>query len=167
MTALIDRYLVGTISRQVTDVVVAYLVVLIAYGGQISGPTDVVALAQVILAVKLHVFALPLAWTDVFGTVPLWAWYVILVLWIVRFLARAGYSTEAIVAQLELAYNERSETPDRDQATTVTDGGCEGTENNQPDREDDGLTRNTRWDGTTEVTNDSPKTTDSNGGYSR
>lgn len=123
MTALIDRFTVRTLTRQFTDFVVAYLVVLIAYGGEISGPTDVVATAQVILAIKLHIFSLPLAWTPVFGQIPLWGWYVVVVMWLVRFAARSGYTTEEIVAKLEDAYYALPETTEPDREPAVTDGG--------------------------------------------
>ena len=122
MTALIDRYTLGVVSRQVTDIVAAYLVFLIAYGGEISGAGDVVALAQVILAIKLHIFAIPLAWTPVFGQVPLWGWYVAVVLWLMRFVARSGYTTEEIVQQFEEHLESGTPSPSP-QAEPVPDGG--------------------------------------------
>lgn len=133
MAPLIDRFTVATLSRQISDIVAAYLVILIAYGGQIQGPADVVALAQVILAIKLHIFALPLAWTPVFGRVPLWGWYIVAVLWLWRFIINSGYTTSEVVAQLEAAWDRRRHGGVRQHAKpdAVADGGVKSPDEKQ------------------------------------
>lgn len=104
MTALLDRFTVTTISRTVREIVVAYLAAYIAFGGAITGPSEWVVVAQIILAIKLHVFALPLAFTPVLDPVPLWAWYVISVMWLSKAVHLSGYTTGEIVAEIESAY---------------------------------------------------------------
>lgn len=125
MSALIDRYTLGTLTRQITDFVAAYLIALIAAGGLLGGPSGAVAVAKIILAIKLSVFALPLAHTAVFSGIPPWAWYVIVCLWIVRFAFRAGYTTEDFVTAAEQAYYRHRGTTDAapETAPVATDGG--------------------------------------------
>jgi hypothetical protein len=104
MTALIDRFTVGTFSRHITDIIAAYLVATIAFGGSINGAAEWVAVAQVVLAIKLHVFAIPLAFTPAFGLIPPWGWYVVVVMWLANAVHRSGYTTAEMVEQFEDAY---------------------------------------------------------------
>lgn len=111
MTALIDRYTLRVISRNIGEVVVAYIAALIANGGDLAGGAGIVAVAQILLAIKLNVFAVPLAWTPVFAGVEPWVWYVIVVMWLFRIVQLSGYTTGEIAAQIERAYYALSVTP--------------------------------------------------------
>lgn len=104
MTALFDRFTVTTIRRSVTDIIVAYLAAFIAFGGQITGPSEWVVVSQIILAIKLHVFALPLAFTPVLSPIPPWVWYVISVMWLAKAVHYSGYTVGEMVEQLESGY---------------------------------------------------------------
>lgn len=104
MTALFDRFTVSMISRTVTEIIAAYLTAYIAFGGRLNGPEEWVAVAQIILAIKLHVFAIPLAFTPALGSVSLWAWYVISVMWLSKAVHYSGYTVGEMVRELERAY---------------------------------------------------------------
>lgn len=122
MTALLDRFTVSKLSRHITEIVVAYLVTFIAFGGNITGPAEWIVLAQVILAIKLYVFALPLAFTPVLEPIPAWAWYVIVVLWLSKTLQHSGYTVADAVQQLEAAYEAPTAESRREQPPVETDG---------------------------------------------
>lgn len=124
MTALLDRFTVTKLSRHITEIVVAYLTAFIAFGGGITGPAEWVVVAQIILAIKLHVFALPLAFTPVLAPVPPWAWYVVVVMWLSKAVQHSGYTVSDMAEELERAYLS---TFGRGQAAerVVTDGGSE------------------------------------------
>jgi hypothetical protein len=79
-----------------SEVVAAYLVSIIAPGGPLLLP-------KLVLAVKLNVFALPLAPTPVLR-IPLWCWYVVAVLWMRQWLYYSEYSVADVLAELEEGY---------------------------------------------------------------
>ena len=87
--------------QAVSELVVAYLVAILASGG------DLLMLARLLLAIKLNVFAVPLSWTPVFGALPLWGWYVVAVLWIQQWLFLSNYSAGDAIAQMEAAVSDR------------------------------------------------------------
>ncbi|UPW01639.1 hypothetical protein M0R88_05935 [Halorussus gelatinilyticus] len=89
--------IVTTVSRNITDIIVAYLLALIASGG------DTFTLAKIILAIKLNVFALPLAHTPALS-LPAWVYYVISVMWIAQLAHHTNHSMGDIIAELEEAY---------------------------------------------------------------
>lgn len=124
MTALIERPMIRPISRNIGEIVVAYLVAAIIHGGVLEGAAGLVAVAQILLAIKLNVFALPLVTTPVFGTIPLWGWYVVVTMWLFRFVQLTGYTPADIRAQLERAYYAMSESPAPD-SEVVADGGSD------------------------------------------
>jgi hypothetical protein len=84
-----------SVRRHATDLVVAYLAWYIAYL-----PSDTLELAQIVLAVKLNVFALPLIGTQALD-IPIWVLYVISVLWIRQALYYSSYSTSDISRQID------------------------------------------------------------------
>lgn len=93
---MLDR-VISTMTRHITDIVVAYLLALIASGG------DTLTLAKIILAIKLNIFALPLAHTPALS-LPLWVYYVISVMWIAQLAYHTNYSMAEISQELEDAY---------------------------------------------------------------
>lgn len=98
-----------------SEVVVAYLVGFVATGG------DAMALAKIILAIKLNIFALPLSYTPALA-LPLWTWYIISVLWIRQWLYYSEYGAEDVIAQLESLVDS---TPTTTKQPVATDGGEE------------------------------------------
>jgi hypothetical protein len=57
----------------------------------------------VVLAIKLNVFVLPLARIPVLD-LPLWTWYVVVVLWLRQWLYYSQYSVGDVIAELEAGY---------------------------------------------------------------
>lgn len=92
---IVNGRIVSAIQRNVTDVVLAYLIAFISTGG------DLMATAQIILAIKLNVFAIPLSYTPVMGRVELWVWYVIAVVWLCQIFHRSGYSAQDIASAID------------------------------------------------------------------
>lgn len=84
----------GFISRQLSEFVLAYLMAII------WGKTTAFSVAQIILAIKLNVFALPLMNTPVLD-LPLWITYVVVVLWILKLVQLTPYSVGEIIEQVE------------------------------------------------------------------
>lgn len=89
----IDRFLCA-LKRTISEAVIAYLLAFIATGG------DTLLIAKVVLAIKLNVFALPLASTPAL-TMPLWVWYVISVIWLQQWLNFSPYSLRDAAVQVE------------------------------------------------------------------
>jgi len=88
--------LIDYTTATVGEIVLAYLVALIAPGGTL-------AFAKLVLAFKLNVFALPLSWTPALS-MPTWCWYVVAVVWIRQWLYLSPYSARDVAAQLEADY---------------------------------------------------------------
>jgi len=88
--------LVDYATATVGEIVLAYLVALIAPGGTLT-------FAKLVLAFKLNVFALPLSWTPALS-MPAWCWYVVAVVWIRQWLYLSPYSARDAAAQLEDDY---------------------------------------------------------------
>lgn len=79
-----------------SELVLAYVVAIIAPGGTLE-------FVRLVLAIKLNVFALPLARTPVLD-LPLWTWYVVAVLWIRQWLYYSEYTVGDVIAELEAGY---------------------------------------------------------------
>lgn len=94
----LDR-VISTLSRNITDITVAYLLAIIASGG------DLFTLAKIILAIKLNVFAIPLAHTPALS-LPMWTYYVISVMWLAQIAHHTDYTMGDIIGELEAEYLE-------------------------------------------------------------
>jgi|GEM_PF-2543994 len=106
--------LIDTAKFTISEIVVAYLVGVIATGG------NPLTLAKIILAIKLNVFALPLAHTPALS-MPLWCWYIVVVLWIRQWLYYSEYDVADVVSQLEDDVAMLTSSPS--ETVTATDGG--------------------------------------------
>jgi len=74
---------IRAIKLNVTVAVTGYILTLL-HGHSLAG------LAEMLLLVKLNVFALPLAVGTSLFQYPLWVWYVVVLLWVLQVLHYAG-----------------------------------------------------------------------------
>ncbi|WP_440769922.1 hypothetical protein [Natronorubrum sp. DTA28] len=80
------------LSRHSADVVIGVLLATVAGG--------LWELPAILLAIKLNVFAIPLALAGVFGF-PLWTWYVISLMWSSQLLYYAGTDIPETIEQVQ------------------------------------------------------------------
>lgn len=90
------KWLVRTATHLLTNIVVAYLLVLV----QTAGQMDLLLLAKTILAIKLNIFALPLANTPVLDLAG-WMWYVVVVMWISQWMHLSSHSISDSIEQVD------------------------------------------------------------------